>query len=120
MKKVGKKNNQRIKETKYRSEEQEQIIKFVILLLIVIGLIVVLYFTTNFFVNKKNTDKEEETAVTEVQYNTIIFGMLLNRPYDKYYALAFNGEDNQANYYNYLASAYSQKDGSLVIFAIKS
>lgn len=110
--------NSKIKEEKYRSEEQKEIIRFVKILLAVIIFIVLIYFATRLFVKKDMNTNEEETAVTEISYNKMVFGTMLNRPYDEYYVLAFSSEDNEANYYNSLASSYMAKEDSLYVYYI--
>ena len=109
---------QTIKHEKYRSEEQEEIIKFVKILLGVIVLVLAFYFATRIFVKKDISNSEEETAVTEVNYNKIIFGTMLNRPNNEYYVIAFDSKDNNASYYNYIVSNYRQQDSSLNIYYI--
>ena len=113
-----KKTVKKVKEEKYRSEEQQEIIRFIKILIIVVVFLLAIYFITRIFVKKDLLNNNEETAVTEVSYNKMVFGTMLNRPYEKYYVLAFSSKDNKANYYSALASNYSQDEDSLYIYYI--
>lgn len=115
---VKKTKNNKIKEEKFRSEEQIELIRFIKILLAVIVFIVLIYFVTRFFVKKDIDPSKEETAVTEVSYNKMIFGTLLNRPYEEYYVVAFSSKDNEANYYNSLISNYVMKEDSIYVYYI--
>ena len=108
----------KIKEKKYRTEEQEEIIRFVKILLIVVIFLVAIYFLTRIFVKKDLGNTNEETTVTEISYSKMVFGTMLNRPNDEYYVFAFSSEDNKANYYSALASNYSNQEESLYIYYI--
>lgn len=109
---------QKIKETKCRSEEQTELIRFIKILFIVILFVVLVYFATRIFVKKDLGKDAEETNVTEVSYSKMVFGTMLNRPQDEYYVLAYSSEDNKANYYNALASTYSNKEDGLYVYYI--
>ena len=100
-----------------RTEEQKEIKKFIIILLGVILVVVAFYFFTKDVVKKDSEQKKEKTEVT-FNYNRIIMGELFNRPYDEYYALIYNTEDLQANYYYSLFSNYSAKENSLKIYTV--
>lgn len=115
---VKKTKNNKIKEEKFRSEEQTELIRFIKILLAVIIFIVLIYFVTRFFVKKDMETSKEETAVTEVSYNKMIFGTMLNRPYEEYYVVAFSSKDNEANYYNSLISNYVMKEDSIYVYYI--
>lgn len=113
-----KKSVKKIKEEKYKSEEQQEIIRFIKILIIVVLFILAIYFVTRIFVKKDLINNEEETAVTEISYSKMVFGTMLNRPYEEYYVFAFSSEDNKANYYNALADKYSNNEESSYIYYI--
>ena len=73
MKKVKKAN--KIKEEKFKSEDQESIIRFIKILIGVIICVVLIYFITRAFVKKDLTDTKEETPVTEEQTNVVEFAI---------------------------------------------
>ena len=115
---VKKTKNNKIKEEKFRSEEQTELIRFLKILIAVIIFIVLIYFVTRFLVKKDITPSKEETAVTKISYNKMIFGTMLNRPYEEYYVIAFSSKDNEANYYNSLISNYVMKEDSAYVYYI--
>lgn len=101
----------KVKIKKYETEEQLEIKKFVFVLMGLIFIIIGIYFFTRAFVTKdlfKNTD---EISYTEgkINYNAIVVGTMLNRPYKEYYVIAYSNEDNEASYYNTIVSKYTQK-----------
>ena len=115
--KIKSENKKTIKEKKYISEEQEAIIRFVKILLGVIIFIILIYFATRLFVQKDLVNSKKETAVTEVNYSKMVFGTMLNRPYDEYYVFAYSSEDVKANLYSSYAEQYSgNKDSSYVYY----
>jgi len=111
-------NTKKLKQEKYRTEEQETIIRFVRVLLIVIIFILLVYFATRIFVKKDLVKDNKETSVTEVSYRKMVFGTLLNRPYDEYYAVAYSGTDNKAYYYTSIVDNYAKGSKSLYVYFI--
>lgn len=103
------KNKKKLKKLKFKTiEEDENIVRnFVILVLIITLLIVVLYLVTNKVTHKK--DEKEPKVKTEINYNKVLVGMILNRPYKEYYVLVFNSEDKDALKYNALMNKYINK-----------
>lgn len=116
MKKVKKAN--KIKEEKFKSEDQESIIRFIKILIGVIICVVLIYFITRAFVKKDLTDTKEETPVTEISYSKMVFGTMLNRPYDEYYVFAYSSEDTKAYYYSVLGESYMNEEDSLYIYYV--
>ena len=113
-----KKNINKIKEEKYRTEEQQELLRFIKILVIVVVFILAIYFVTKIFVRKELTNDNKETNVTEVDYSKMVFGTMLNRPYEEYYVLAYSSEDNKANYYGALGDSYATQENSLNIYYI--
>lgn len=108
----------KLKSEKIRTEEQLEIIKFIRILLIVIVFVSIFYFVTRFFVKKDILNKEEKATSVEIAYDKIVFGMLLNRPYDEYYVLSYAADDINSGYYSYLISNYTQKEDNKYIYYI--
>lgn len=109
LKKIVKKAN--------RTEEQQEIKKFIIILLIVVLIVVGMYFLTKNVVKKDDASKNnnEKTEIT-FDYEKIILGELLNRPYDEYYVLIYNSKDAKVNAYSNIVSTYKAKENSLKIY----
>ena len=115
----NKKNTtKKIKEAQYISDDQQEIIRFIKILVIVILFILGVYFATRLFVKKDLLNNSEETPVTEVSYSKMVFGTMLNRPYEEYYVMAYSSENNNANYYRALIDKYSSEEESLFVYYI--
>ena len=86
------------------TEEENEVKRFIIIVLI-IGLFVgVIYGLTEIF--KKDEVKEEEKQDVTISYDKITVGTLLNRPYDEYYVLAYDSEENRAVEYSAMLTQY--------------
>lgn len=118
MVKNKKDNVKKIKKEKYRSDEQQEIIRFVKILLIVIVFVLIVYFATRIFVKKDLGDAKKETNVTEIDYSKTIFGTMLNKLEDEYYVMAYSSANNKANYYGALKDKYSIQEGALSVYFI--
>ena len=118
MVKKEKKLAKKIKDVNFKSEEQQEITRFIKILILVVIFLLAIYFLTSVFVKKDYAKDNEETSVTEINYNKIVFGNMLNRPYDEYYVLAFSSLDNKANYYSALVESYKNAEKSLPIYYI--
>lgn len=96
------------KTQKYQTEEQMEIKKFIFVLLGLIIIIIGIYFFTRAFVTKDLFKETENINYTEgkISYEAVVVGTMLNRTISEYYVLAFSNKDNNAVYYNTLASKY--------------
>ena len=101
---MAKKKKNTIKTVKYHSENELEIRRFIIILVIMIGLIIGIYFLSEYVVEKRKDDTEtsEKTTEVSIDYDKIYVGMILNRPYDEYYVMAYDSEDERAVYYDRL------------------
>jgi len=115
---VKKKKTNKIKEEKYRSEEQQEIIRFVKILLVVSIFLVAIYFITKIFVRNEGEVSNKETSVTEINYTKMVFGTMLNKPYDEYYVVAYSSEDNKASYYGAIVENYQSEKDSLNVYFV--
>lgn len=107
---MAKNKIQKVKRETYRSEEQEEIIRFVWILAIIIILILGVYFFTKIFVtkdlNKDNTTSEPTTG--EINYNSTLIGSMFTKPENKYFVLIYDSEDVRSVYYSGVISAYKK------------
>ena len=111
-----KEKNLKVNIMKDTSEETEQIKRF-ILLLVSIGIIgFLMYFVTAKFIIKDEFQNKTETTETTIYYDQVKVGNVFNRPYDEYYVMAFESEDNNAVYYSALMNAYAGKEKSIKIY----
>ncbi len=108
----------RRKQEKYETEEQAEIKKFIIVLLGLVIIIVGIYFFTRAFVTKDLFNKGEDVTYTEgtINYDTVIVGNMLSRPYTEYYVMAFDSESTQANYYNTVVSKYTKEEKASKVY----
>lgn len=99
------------KRNKYATEEQMEIKRFVFVLLGLLLIIVGIYFFTRAFVTKDLFKNNNEISYVEgkINYDAVVVGTMLNRPYKEYYVIAYSNENNNSSYYNTVVSKYTQK-----------
>ena len=103
-----KNNNKKVHGIGGGATEEENEVKRFIIIVIVIGLFVgVIYGLTEIF--KEDDKKEEEKTPVTISYDKLTVGTLLNRPYDEYYVLAYDSENNKAAEYSAILSQYKSK-----------
>ena len=85
-------------------EDEMSIIKF--LKIIIAVLIIFVLFT---FITKIITNKEKNDETTNIQYDKILVGSILNRPESDYYVLVISKDDENALVYTNLISTYKAK-----------
>jgi len=113
---MKKEKNLKVNIMRDTSEETEQIKKF-ILILVSIGIIAfLLYFITAKYIIKDEFQNKPETTETTIYYDQVKVGNVFNRPYDEYYIMAFESEDNNAVYYSALMNSYASKEKSIKIY----
>lgn len=97
----------------YKTEEQQEIMKFIILIVIIAVCVGGIYLFTKKFVTKdinKNENATEEVVTGAINYNVTIIGSLLDRPYSEYYVMAYNSKDVVSMKYQAIYSAYMSKE----------
>lgn len=105
----------RNKNVETRSEGEVLARKFLILLVIIVVVILGLYFGTSALIESRNNTTDNSTT-GKVNTDVVTVGMMLNRPYDEYYVLAYNSEDVEAIYYSSLLTTYQQIGTSKLYF----
>ena len=115
-KKVKKSKTKVIKDTSF-NENNSEIGKFIIIFVVILLVVVGLYFLSKVIVDKRE-DKQAKDDVkqAEINYDIITIGTLLNRPYDEYYVLAYDGETPDAIYYSSLITVYQNKENAKKIY----
>ena len=106
--------NKRIKMTKYESEDTKTIKSLIFIIIGISVLIIGLYFLTDRKIQKDNNQSEEVVF----DYTSALVGMILNRPYDEYYVLLYNSEDENASSYVSLYTSYSVKEDAKKIYLV--
>lgn len=113
---IVEKNEEKIKETKYISEEAAEVRKFIIILLVFLVIILGIYFLTKVFVSKEDTPVNDEVQTGIVSYDVVSVGMILNRPYDDYYVIVYDAEETDAVMYSAIINNYQAKDTAKKIY----
>ncbi len=111
----------RIKRESYRSEEQNEIMRFIWILIIVIVLVIGIYFFTRIFVTKDLLNKENDTEnITSgtINYSNAIIGTMLNKSEEEYYVLLMDSSKPNSVYYTGLANNYSRNENALKIYYV--
>lgn len=82
---------------KYSTGESDEIFSLVTVILVVVLIVGGLYLATRAFVTKdlfkKKEQEVEQVTPGTVQYDVIIMGQLLNRPYDEYYVAIYDAAE---------------------------
>lgn len=102
----------KIKTTKYESNDTKEIKNLIIITIIVILVAVLLYILTNHINNKK------ELSTTEFNYDTCLVGNMFDRPYDEYYVFLYSQTDTNSVEYKGLITSYMEKEDALKIYYV--
>ena len=102
------KTNKTIKDTKFRSENEDEIREFIIILIVVLLLVLGIYLVSKLIVDKRDNKSTDNTTVTgSINYNKVSVGTILNRPYDEYYVVLYDSDDMNAALYSSIISNYT-------------
>lgn len=102
---VDKKNVKSVK-TNNTSEDALEIKSFIIIVIVIAVLIGIIYGLTE--VLKKEDEVTPSITTGSINYDKVSVGTLLNRPYDEYYVLVYNSQDEDAVIYSTLLTQYMQ------------
>ena len=116
---MGKKDKTKKANLSYKTEEQQEVLKFLILVTIIIVIVIGIYFLTRVFVTKDLKKDVTETAVTgTINYDVTIVGTILNIPYDEYYVVVYDSTSPSAGKYSGIVSAYVGKEDSIKVYTV--
>ena len=99
------------------SSDDNEVKSFIIIVVIITAIIGVIYGSSE-LLNKKNKQEEKE-VVGKINYDRISIGTLLNRPYNEYYVIIYNSQDDKSILYSSLTSQYMAKksqDGYIKLY----
>lgn len=116
---MAKSKEKKVKQEKYRSEEQNEIIRFIRILIIVVVLILGIYFLTRIFVTKdlfNNEEPENEITAGTINYNVTLIGSMLNKPEDEYYIMIYDTENVRSIYYSGIINSYGNNEEPLKVY----
>lgn len=91
----------------YKTEEQNEMVKFFIVLGIVIVLIIGVFFLSKLLLKAEAKDLTYQTG--SVSTDIAIVGTLFNQPEKEYYVLAYDTNSNYASAYVTYGEYYTQK-----------
>lgn len=91
------------------SEDENEIKSFIIIVIVIAVIATAIYFISEALSKDDDKTLEGNTTKVSIDYDKITVGTLLNRPYDNYYVLVYNKDDNNATKYANLMSTYSTK-----------
>lgn len=114
--KVASTKRRKVKETKYKSETEEEIIRFLIILGVVIVFVIGVYFVSRLIVNNRNKPAEDASTPGEIDYSTISVGTIFNRPYTEYYVMVYDKDDTNAAYYSALITQYQKNQDATKMY----
>lgn len=92
----------------YKTEEQNEMIKFFIVLIVVVILIVGVYFLSKVLIKEEVKDLTYTTGT--VSTTAAIVGTILNQQEKIYYVLAYDSESTDAASYRNYAGYYTSSD----------
>lgn len=119
---MEKEKNTKQKKVKYRTAEQDEMLKFLGVIAVVVVCVTLLYVLTRVFVTKdlfnKEETKTEETVQGSVNYSVTSVGQILNRPYDEYYVFVYDTTGDYATDMNSLLTKYNSKEKKLHAYKV--
>ena len=119
---MEKEKNTEQNKVKYRTAEQDEMLKFLGVIAIVVVCVALLYFLTRAFVTKdlftKNETKTEDVVQGSVNYSIASVGQILNRPYDEYYVFVYDTTGDYAADMNSLLTKYNSKEKKLHAYKV--
>lgn len=119
---MEKEKNTKQKKVKYRTAEQDEMLKFLGVIAVVVVCVALLYVLTRVFVTKdlfnKEETKTEETVQGSVNYSVASVGQILNRPYDEYYVFVYDTTGDYATDMNSLLTKYNSKEKKLHAYKV--
>lgn len=101
------KENKKIKNIKIDKsvDDSNEIKAFIIIVAVIVLLIGAIYGLTELF---KEETVLDNSVPGEINYDVVTVGTILNRPYEEYYVLVYNQEDDEAPIYAAVLSKYME------------
>ena len=95
------------KEIKYRSEEQQEVIRFIIILVSIFAVVGIVYGVTKIFIKDevKNTDDD-----------IVSVGTMFNRSEEEYYVALYKKSEKDAILYSSIINKYANEEKSLKVY----
>ena len=100
------KKNKKTKEPKYRSEEQQEVIRFVAILIGIIIIIGLVFIVSNVFIKNDNEESETDVVAGQINYDLVSIGTMLNRLDNEYYVAIYKKSSSDAMMYSTIINKY--------------
>lgn len=107
------KKNKEAKLIKSINEDTNQVGKFFLILFGLIIIVGLLYVLTS----KNLNDNSVESTETTISYTTVNVGNVFNRPYDNYYVLAYDLQNDENSLYS-ISNNYMNESGSKKLYTL--
>lgn len=107
------KKNKEAKLIKTINEDTNQVGKFFLILFGLIIIMGLLYVLTS----KNLNDNSVESTETTISYTTVNVGNVFNRPYDNYYVLAYDLQNDENSLYS-ISNNYMNESGSKKLYTL--
>lgn len=88
------------------SEDTNEIKSFIIIVVVIAAVIGIIYGLTEIF--KEDEIPTDEVVAGSINYDKTSVGTILNRPYDKYYVMVYDSDDDKAVLYSTILTKYMQ------------
>lgn len=110
-------NNKQIKEIKYVSDEQKEVMHFIFILVVIVVIVGAVYGVSKIFIKDTNdaTNENEVTSGT-INYDLVTVGNMLNRSDSEYYVAIYSKKDTKAMLYSTVINKYANQPDSLKIY----
>ena len=102
---MGSKKNKKINIDSVVSDDENEIKRFIFIILGIAVIMGIIYGVTELVEKKKESDTVE-VVDGEINYDIVSVGTILNRPYDEYYVLVYDGESPEAVKYSAMITSY--------------
>lgn len=106
----------KVKEIKYRSEEQQEVIRFIIILVSIFALAGIVYGVSKIFIKDAEKTNDDEVAAGQINYDVVSVGTMFNRADNEYYVALYEKSDVNAILYSSIINVYSNKEKSLKVY----
>lgn len=109
-KKNDKKKTKKVKEIKYRSEEQQEIIRFIVILTSIFILVGIVYGVSKIFIKDNKSDQGETVTPGVVNYDLVTVGTMFNRPEEEYYVAIYDRNRKDAVVFSAIINKYTNEE----------
>lgn len=104
------------KEIKYRSEEQQEVIRFIIILVSIFAVVGIVYGVTKIFIKDEVKSTDDDIVAGTVNYDIVSVGTMFNRSEEEYYVALYKKSEKDAILYSSIINKYANEEKSLKVY----